>query len=665
MTANEASATVSDSRGKLLFYTNGVDVYNHKHQLMQNGAGIGGNISACQTLIVSLPGSDSLFYIFSTDAIENNFLNGYKFSLVDISLNNGDGAVTIKDNLLFPSCTERMAAVRHANGTDVWLITNDESSNIFRSWLITCNGISLSPVVSASGTVLNFSALLNSGMMTVSPDGKFLCQTNFPVFDEVHLQPNFFQLFDFDNQTGIISNPRNISFPDAQYNYCEFSPDSRVLYASRSSQRMIDQFKLDIPSVSGITSTRYTLSTNLPPWDIKLGPDEKIYVSHYGKSMGVINNPNTAGSNCNYQDGQVDLGDAGGTSYLGLPSHVNDIVSVNDPNNGFNFTILDSCSGSVQFQGYTNLVGPLTWQWDFGDGSTSTLQNPLHVFSPSTAVYTVYLKISSSAACGKIYRSRQIIPSGIVGRGVNFVVTKKCDSDYYRFTNTSSSLQQPGVQFKWDFGDGNTSSAVHPVHVFTSPGTYSVKLKLLTGKACLDDSLTQMVKVESFTVSTIPDQVIRVGEIVLLTASGPQGNYQWNPAVWLNNAAIKNPVATPLDDIMYKVTVTDTGGCKAADSVFIRVIQYNDIYVPNAFTPNNDGRNDIIRPFYPGTFALQQFSIFNRYGQKVFATSERNKGWDGKLNEQPQASGTYIWIISVKDKQGNVIERKGSLTLIR
>jgi len=181
MNADEGASSICDDNGNILFYTNGVTVYNRKHEVMLNGDGLAGNISAVQSaIIVPLPGSPDLYFIFTTDAVENNFVNGYTYSMVDMARDNGFGEVISKNSLLWGSCTERMAAVRHADGVSVWLITNDNNSNTFRSWLIDCSGIHLTPVVSSVGIVLNTHRLVNTGSIKVSPDGTQLCQTWFP-----------------------------------------------------------------------------------------------------------------------------------------------------------------------------------------------------------------------------------------------------------------------------------------------------------------------------------------------------------------------------------------------------------------------------------------------------------------------------------------------------
>jgi gliding motility-associated-like protein len=312
------------------------------------------------------------------------------------------------------------------------------------------------------------------------------------------------------------------------------------------------------------------------------------------------------------------------------------------------------------------MQGTISWFWDFGDGSTSVLQNPVHTFTPAGNQYSIRLKITSSATCGVIYRTKIIKPQGILANNLDFIYKDVCDSGYVRFTNTSQNLNDPGIQYLWDFGDGNFSSVTHPVHIYNTSGSFQVTLKMFTGIPCLDVSITKSVFHNEFTIIASPDQTIRVGESVILSYAGPPGSSEWTPPMWLNNSTSKSPVASPLENIEYKITITNSDGCKAADSVKITVIQYDDIYVPGGFTPNNDGKNEDIKPYYPGTVTLRDFSIFNRWGQKVFNTSQRNAGWDGKLNGILQATGVYVWTLQATDeKNGKTINKKGTVVLIR
>jgi gliding motility-associated-like protein len=660
MMADEGAASIADERGNLLFYTNGLTVYNKQHQVMLNGDNLLGNISSCQVAIVPYPGHDSLYYIFTTDALENDLTAGYNYSLVNINHDNGNGEVISKNVSLWPSCTERMAVAHHANGVDLWLITNDKNSNIFRSWLITCNGILPGHVVSVTGAVLDQYRDINAGILKVSPDGKTLCQTHFPFFDELTHPPNFVQLFDFNNSTGIISNPRSITFSDAQYNHAEFSPNSKLLYITRPSNKKIDQLNISLPTMAAILASRVSFTTPRGYFDIQIGPDEKIYVAQPSAPLAVINHPDVAGVGCDFREDQVFL--APGNSFIGLPFHINDFVNADDPLNGFSYTILDSCTGTVQFNGRTTMPATVSWAWDFGDGFTSTQQNPLHVFTPAGRAYTVRVKISSTSSCGVIYKSKLLKPSGYAVSKPEFEYVVRCDSGYVRFINKSPNLIAP---FEWDFGDATTSTAVHPIHAYTSPGVYTVKLKINFGLSCLDSSVSHPVEVKAFTVNLPPDQTIIVGQSLFLSTDQPASTFDWTPGTWLSDSTIRNPVATPLDDITYKVTAANGEGCSGEDSMTIHVIQYNDVYVPNAFTPNNDGKNDVIRPFYNGALTLKNFSIFSRWGTRVFSTSQRNQGWNGEINGKLQDAGVYVWNIVLTDKAGNITEKKGSLVLIR
>jgi gliding motility-associated-like protein len=221
------------------------------------------------------------------------------------------------------------------------------------------------------------------------------------------------------------------------------------------------------------------------------------------------------------------------------------------------------------------------------------------------------------------------------------------------------------MQYIWDFGDGITSTLKNPIHSYAGPGVFSVNLKIITGTACLDKSISKSLNLQLLDIQAPPAQTIDPGQSVQLFVTGGGTTFQWSPAQWLNDPSIKNPIAKPLQDIMYTVTVSNDAGCIDVDSVLIHIKTFNGLYVPSAFTPGNDGLNDILKPFVGVEYTLSEFSVFNRWGQKVFSTSQNGKGWDGKSNGQPQGTGVYIWLIKVTDQQKKVIEKKGTVTLIR
>lgn len=687
MKADGGCSSICDSAGNLLFYTNGVTVYNRNHEVMWKGDGLAGISTIVgyrypgfqNCIIIQHPAGNGLYYIFTTNNDIDDPGYGYRYSIVDMKRDNGNGEVTAKNILLSSACTDRLTAARHADGVSVWLITNNRFSNIFNTWLITCNGLQPDPVVSEAGEVLgsystDWSPI--SGIMKVSPDGKQLCQTHSDGGSDGDSDPTrFFQLFDFDNSSGKISNPRKISYDEEHTISCEYSPDSKYLYVTRSKLRRsqpgqysIDQLEAKPGTEAAIISSRIRITTcggsacGNDFETLQTGPDGKIYLNRqHSAKLSVISYPNIKGIGCNLEPDKIDLTRSSGP----LPNMIND--GPVDPYNNFNPVITDSCNGIVQFNGQTVMAGPVQWFWDFGDGTTSSLQNPLHNFIPDNELYTVKLTITSSTSCGYIKRIKEIFPQGtLIKPGFDFVV--RCDSGYVRFVNTSGILPDTGVmQYGWNFGDGNTSTQTSPMHSYAAPGVYSANLKIETGTACLDTSIFQNINLlQLLNIQAPPDQSIDAGRPVQLFVTGGGSSFQWTPAQWLSNPDIANPIARPMDTITYMVTATDAAGCKAKDSVTIYVKNtVAGINIPTAFTPNNDAVNDIIRPILGSQYSLKDFSIFNRWGKKVFSTAEADEGWDGKINARLQNTGTYVWVIKVSDAQGKIIIKRGTVTLIR
>jgi gliding motility-associated-like protein len=158
------------------------------------------------------------------------------------------------------------------------------------------------------------------------------------------------------------------------------------------------------------------------------------------------------------------------------------------------------------------------------------------------------------------------------------------------------------------------------------------------------------------------------GQPVQLIASGSQ-RYSWSPESGLNDPSIFNPVAIigdGIDSVKYMVRVMDNNGCFADDDVVIRIYKTGpEIFVPTAFTPNGDGKNDILKPVTVGISQLHYFRIYNRWGQLLFSTTTLGKGWDGIYNGVAQPSGAYVFTTEGTDFMGKTVVRKGTSVLIR
>jgi gliding motility-associated-like protein len=164
------------------------------------------------------------------------------------------------------------------------------------------------------------------------------------------------------------------------------------------------------------------------------------------------------------------------------------------------------------------------------------------------------------------------------------------------------------------------------------------------------------------------DTAIVVGQPLQLNATGGE-TYLWSPPLGLNNINIANPVANlngNPDSIRYKVLVRDIAGCLDSATVLVKIFKTNpQIFVPTGFTPNGDGRNDLLKPIGVGISRIDYFRVYNRWGQLVFSTTINGHGWDGKIGGKAQATNTFVWLVKAVDFTGKSVFQKGTATLIR
>lgn len=175
-----------------------------------------------------------------------------------------------------------------------------------------------------------------------------------------------------------------------------------------------------------------------------------------------------------------------------------------------------------------------------------------------------------------------------------------------------------------------------------------------------------LVLVEKIVADAGPrDTDIVVNQPLQLNGTGAE-TFTWSPSTGLNNPGIANPVALLSESQQYVLKVQSAAGCTGTDTINVTVYKVDPgLYVPNAFTPNGDGVNDVFRPIPIGMKSLKYFKVYNRGGQLIFSTSIQNKGWDGSFKGKPQDTDVFVWIVEGLDYQGKIIFQKGSVTLIR
>ncbi len=161
------------------------------------------------------------------------------------------------------------------------------------------------------------------------------------------------------------------------------------------------------------------------------------------------------------------------------------------------------------------------------------------------------------------------------------------------------------------------------------------------------------------------DTAVVVGQPLQMLATGGL-KYSWNPSVFLNNGLIADPVALLNDDVSFVVRVSTKEGCYAFDTVRVKVYKTPpEIFVPTAFTPNEDGLNDRLIPIPVGISKMVYFKVYNRYGELVFSTEEIGRGWNGMYKGRDQGNESFVWHALGVDYLGNTVFRKGQSTLIR
>ncbi|HFS68152.1 MAG TPA: hypothetical protein ENK67_08060, partial [Flavobacteriia bacterium] len=315
----EGCSSFSDENGNLLFYTDGITVYNRNNQVMPNGNNLGGNPSSTQSgLIVPSPTTQNIFYLFTvgTNQVGNTGFPqnaGFKYYTVDMNAAGGlgdviSGPVNLSGSLS-NQWTEKVTAVEADGCNGYWVVSL--VNNKFYAYYIDGSGVAASPVISTVGNTVNDVR----GYLKISPDGTKLVAAN--------MNAGTF-LYDFDIVTGQVSNGNQLNLL-GNFGYgVEFSIDSKRLFISTGSYQQgstenLYQFNLDLPDFNAINNSRFLVySYTNTRGALQLASNGKIYwASDSTSSISVINNPENIGASVNYSHRSVSLG--GQTSTQGLP----------------------------------------------------------------------------------------------------------------------------------------------------------------------------------------------------------------------------------------------------------------------------------------------------------------------------------------------------------
>lgn len=546
------TAVAADPKtGALLFYTDGMNVWNRNHTLMPNGQWLHGGESAIQsTLIVPKPGDSNIYYIFTAaDSWGPLYLTqGIQYSIVDMRLDHGLGDVgseaTTKDVPLLTPGTEKLISVAHCNGRDIWVITHKANSNQFYAYLVTPEGLDTIPVISAVGPTMT-NALHIAGALQASSDGTRLAMASSKLSTE---------LYDFDNIKGVVSNPITLSVGRNDYGVC-FSPDDKKLYVTEQDVRLY-QYDLssDQPATIAASETIIHQGGSREMRALQLGPDGRIYLTYYvSTSLGVINNPNLVGVDCDFVYLGVTL-TYKAVAKMGLPNII--VTQPNPYSIPFSYLADTSiCAGeSVQLRA----EGAAVYQWSPSTGlSCTTCPNPIAT-PTKTTVYNVTATNGGCVMTSPVTVTVLETPSLVVNGD-----TTICDGDSVRLSasGATSYLWTPGIGL-------SCATCPNP----TASPTVTTRYTVVGSNAndCADTATMTVWVVPTVSATVDPDTVLCAGGSAQLHASGGE-QYRWEPQEGLSCVYCSNPVARPKQTTTYRVFTWNSGGCTDDDSVTVTV----------------------------------------------------------------------------------------------
>lgn len=375
---SEGCTSIADSSGNLLYYSNGMKVWNKSNQIMPNGDNLMGYYSSTSAaFLIPMPLSDSLYYLFTTDGLERYLAKGLRYSIINSCLDNGNGDIieSQKNILLLDTVSEKLCAIAHPNGVDVWLIAHKHFTNSFYAYLITPTGIN-NPIITNIGSIhTGNSTFFNGcgtaiGQMKASSDGTKIGL----VFSNV--TPSVAEIFDFNPTNGIVSNVISLQTYGNEYGF-EFSPDNTKVYTT--SLGGIRQFDISSGNQATINASVIQISSAVClPSPIQLGPDGKIYVTRCSNYLGVINEPNNLGASCNYVNNSINISPA--SNNTSLPSF---IAGYNYKNNK-----IPECSISVGFN-YISLSNKIV-VYPNPFSTQTIIQSDKYLHNVSISVYNYF-----------------------------------------------------------------------------------------------------------------------------------------------------------------------------------------------------------------------------------------------------------------------------------
>lgn len=566
---NEGSASTSDPvTGELLFYTDGVTVWNRIHEVMLNGSGLNGDASTSQSaIIVPVPGSASMYYIFNPAPITAPSLNGrcycLYYSVVDMRRGDGYGEVISKNLHLFDDITEHIAAVADCKNEGWWLVVRSRNTRHFYSFHVERGRINPLPVESDAG---NPSLIVQSaGNMQISPNGRKLVITS--------VSGNS-QLYDFDVSTGKVLNAVSLFPPTIQgiHYGAAFSRNGDRVYVAVSTPdggvtpTNIYQFNALAESSTLIQNSRAIVG-RLPgnsEWTpMQLGLDGRLYIGRPKEGyLAIIVNPNRIADSIQFRDSVIKLGN---NCRNGLPTFVATFLGYGSATSPYceapvaGFAVDSGCVGSCLLfpDKSVGRVDSYEWFFEGATPSSSSIRDPGLICYPAAGVFTVRLIARNPYGADTAVSTVRILPRPDI----------EVDSVLEICPGQSIRLNARGaVLYRWEPASTlNDPTSPTPI---ASPETTTRYTVVGTSTNSCTDTASVLVRVRS--LGGGPDKTMCTGAEVVLEGFGAE-SYLWSPATGLSDATAARPLARPLQTTTYVVRL-QFGICETVDTVVVNVV---------------------------------------------------------------------------------------------
>lgn len=327
-------------------------------------------------------------------------------------------------------------------------------------------------------------------------------------------------------------------------------------------------------------------------------------------------------------------------------------------------------SGTVYFTNFTIANDTIVSSvWDFGDGMTSTAKDAIHTFT-NPGTYYPSLTVTTQRGCVKRLYDTILVhrtPSPVINAAAVVCINSPL------LLQGSLAVADTAITWNWSLGNGQSSSQQNTQVTYTSTGIKTITLTAKNKIGCEANVTADVNVVPLPNINIVADPTIILGNGIAIpvTYSRNVVTYNWTPATALSCTDCPTPYANPKFTTRYNVAVTDSNGCAASRDITVTVVCNNsNFFIPNTFSPNGDGQNDVFYVRGRGIERIQSIRIFNRWGQLVFEkrdfmANDKNSGWNGMLNGKPADQDIYVYVVEVICENATVIPFRGNVALIR